>query len=519
MENKLTTSCFSFSSGNFSEIEIQSNMKPMYRKEPTNSLNSSIYKEIDEKDYEKSEEKINEIDHFICNECYSCPYIFFNSNNSFDMKCCKEFKKLRFRRENFNNNYSYKVIENKIINLCYKKHENQKIICYCPDCEMDLCEECLRQNKKHRNHSIIYFNNYAEKKEKIKELIIKTGLNSEIGDIDWKNRKRLIESLLNSYKYFPSFFVYKSIESAINYLSDLNEKEQLLKIIKHKNELININNNLNFTMPIIEIIIIEQNFNDLSILKKLNLKNLKKLNLKGNFINNIEPLLYCEFDELETLDLEGNNLNYKSMKDFDRMKFKKINFINLYINEINSIKIFEKVSQFKTLTIFHVGRNLFDKEEIIKNENKKYDLKFLKNFGISGNFTDETIDFVSNLILTDLEMFYVNINNLSSLNFLKDINCPKLFKLWAIENKLTDYNDIMKLKYKDNIRIINLKGNCIKNIDNLLDFISKLPSLRELNLSANEINIKSQKNKKIIEEINYKFKDLKLIIDNQNEKN
>ena len=98
MENKLTTSCFSFSSGNFSEIEIQSNMKPMYRKEPTNSLNSSIYKEIDEKDYEKSEEKINEIDHFICNECYSCPYIFFNSNNSFDMKCCKEFKKLRFRR-------------------------------------------------------------------------------------------------------------------------------------------------------------------------------------------------------------------------------------------------------------------------------------------------------------------------------------------------------------------------------------------------------------------------------------
>ena len=88
-----------------------------------------------------------------------------------------------------------------IINLCYKKHENQKIICYCTDCEVDLCEECLRKRNRHINHSNIYFNNYDEEQSIIKNLIIKTGLNSEIGDIDWKYRKRLIESLLNSYIY------------------------------------------------------------------------------------------------------------------------------------------------------------------------------------------------------------------------------------------------------------------------------------------------------------------------------
>ena len=197
------------------------------------------------------------------------------------------------------------------------------------------------------------------------------------------------------------------------------------------------------------------------------------------------------------------------------MSIPNIIYINLYKNEIESIKIFEKILNFKTLEIFHVGANLFDKKEIIKNGNKKYDLSFLKNLGITGNFTEETIHFTLNLILSNLEILYVSRNHLFSLDFLKGIECEKLFKLWAIENNLTDYNDILKLKYKDNIQIINLEENKISKIDNLSEFISNFKNLKELNLSANQINLEDEKNKKIIDDVKNKYKELKLSIGNQ----
>ena len=117
--------------------------------------------------------------------------------------------------------------------------------------------------------------------------------------------------------------------------------------------------------------------------------------------------------------------------------------------------------------------------------------------GITGNFTDETIHFTKNLILSNLEILYVSRNHLSSLDFLKNICCKNLFKLWAIENNLTDFNDILKLEYKDNIQIINLEENNISKVDNLSEFISKFPGLKELNLSSNQIDLDIQRNKTI----------------------
>ena len=509
MEENESLSCNSI--GNYEQIKESMNEKSF-----TNSFTSKNYiKEEDE-----DEDKINEINKviFICKKCHSRPKIIFNLDNSFDIKCnCTKIQNLWLRSKDFHNNYSFCAIEDVKKYFYCKEHKDNKYIGACPYCKDDICNECIETNI-HKNHQLLNFNEDAHISDIINllyRLIILTGQNSKIGNIDWDFRKNLIESVINSYKEFPCRNLYKSIKSAKNYLENLNKKEEFRRIITEEIELSFNKTNSNFIQTIIKIDISKQNFNDLSIFKELDLRNLKKLILKENYIKNIEPLYFCKFEQLEIFDLENNKLNYQSLKNFEKMQFSKIKFINLYINEIESIKIFEKILNFKTLTKFHIGANKFEKNEIINNINKKYDLNFIQNLGITGNFTDETIHFISNMILSDLETLYISRNNLSSLKILKDIKCPKLFKLWAIENNLKDFNDILNLSYKDKLSIINLKNNKIKNINNLIEFISNFPSLTELVLSNNEINLDVPNNRKIINNIKNKYINLQLNIENQ----
>ena len=201
------------------------------------------------------------------------------------------------------------------------------------------------------------------------------------------------------------------------------------------------------------------------------------------------------------------------MEKFEKMIFKNIMIINLFTNEIESPQIFEKIMNYNTLKIFFIGANKFTKEEIIKNGNTKYDLSHLKRIGLTENFINGNIYFILNMKLTGLKFIYLNKNNLSSLSFLKDMDWPNLVSFWARENNLTDYNDILKLKYKDKLKRINLKENNIENIDNLLEFISNFPKLRLLILGNNKINLDSPKNKQIIEDIKKKYKNLKIILE------
>lgn len=241
---------------------------------------------------------------------------------------------------------------------------------------MDICEECFRE--RHKRHFRVFFTDKSMEQliNHLRKLIDLINSNPKKEYINWKERKNLIGILLNEFNEAPCIKLYKSINSAKEYLENLNKEKQCGEIITEKKQF---NNKNSFNSPIIKINITKQNFNDLSVLKNSNLKNLKKLILNENNINNIEPLLNCDFKELDTLELERNKLNYQSLKDFEKMKLPNIYYLSLYINEIESIKIFEKISNFKTLEIFHVGANIFDKKEIIKNGNKSYDLSFLKN--------------------------------------------------------------------------------------------------------------------------------------------
>ena len=155
--------------------------------------------------------------------------------------------------------------------------------------------------------------------------------------------------------------------------------------------------------------------------------------------------------------------------------------------------------------------------EIIKNRNIEYylDLDFIKNIGLTGNFTRQTVHFIFKLKLQKLQFLYLNRNNLSSLDFLEALECPNLISFWAIENHLISFNGLSKLKYKNNIKRINLKDNNIKNIDDedLPNFISQFENLNLLVLANNRINWDTSNNSKKKKKINDKFKDLRFIFE------
>ena len=251
-----------------------------------------------------------------------------------------------------------------------------------------------------------------------------------------------------------------------------------------------------------------QNFSDLSIFNELKLDNLQKLQLQGNNIENIEPFLNCNFEKVKFLDLANNKLNDESFKNFDKLNFKDIRYINLYYNKIKSPSIFEKIINYPTLKTFFVGKNLFDEREVEKHLNQKNYLVNLKKLGVTGNFTDKSVKILSNFSFVKLQRLYISRNNLSSLSFLENVFCENLVSFWAIENNLTDYNDILKLPFKDKIEKINLKKNKISNIDNLLNFVKEFPSLKELVLLDNPIDLDKQENKQITKEIKMKNIDI-----------
>ena len=459
--------------------------------------------------------------YFMCKECKSSPKIIFKDSYLLDINCdCKEISDIRTKK--FIKKYSIHKKEDIGSLLNCHKHNQHKYECYCLDCERNLCEECLKETYLHDNHSISYFDTNIDSNEQLKtltDLIGKKREKLDEGDIDIREKLHLFEALINSFVEFPSYNFFTNIKNAIDYLKKLNINEMKEKIKIYKDNELKAIKEKSFLITYINIS--RQNFNDLSIFKELNnLNKLKTLILNENYISKIDPLLECDFEELENFEIERNKLNYKSLENFDKMKFKKIQFINLFRNEIESIKIFDKIIKFKTLTKFHVGENKFKKEEmieIIKNRNIEYylDLDFIKNIGLTGNFTRQTVHFIFKLKLQKLQFLYLNRNNLSSLDFLEALECPNLISFWAIENHLISFNGLSKLKYKNNIKRINLKDNNIKNIDDedLSNFISQFENLNLLVLANNRINWDTSNNSKLIKKINDKFKDLRFIFE------
>ena len=79
--------------------------------------------------------------------------------------------------------------------------------------------------------------------------------------------------------------------------------------------------------------------------------------------------------------------------------------------------------------------------------------------------------------------------------------------MWVNNNSINEYYSLCKYK---TLEFINIRRNCIKNIDNLIPFIDGFNGLKKLDISYNNIDFKDNKNINIIleagkrlDEINY----------------
>ena len=148
------------------------------------------------------------------------------------------------------------------------------------------------------------------------------------------------------------------------------------------------------------------------------------------------------------------------------------------------------------------------------NNNKSF-YKFpetLEEFGLTGNFNGENVEFIEKLGIDNLKTFYFSRNKITNLKYLKNIKFKRLERFWSISNELNDIKEIMNINNKESLKFINLRENKIKNLKELLDMISHFPKLEKLILSDNE-DIKEKEVEETMKSIKEKYnRDLSIII-------
>ena len=178
-----------------------------------------------------------------------------------------------------------------------------------------------------------------------------------------------------------------------------------------------------------------------------------------------------------------NYLDSSVIPILTKLNVPELNELNLFKNKITDIKIFELIKGFKKLKTFYIGENKF----INDGSNKFYEFQeYKEEFGLTGNFEGENINFVKRLGIENLKTFYISRNKITNLKCLQGINFLRLDEFWAISNNITDIKEIMNIKNKENLWKINLKQNDIQNFYELFNIIKYFPNLQILNLTDNK---------------------------------
>ena len=406
----------------------------------------------------------------------------------------------------------------------------------------------IDNNNSQKNHSNNLYNSSLlfNFNEKVAQSFIETIINifnnfnifiysSKIKEEDFTGFLEVINKFIMKYESKcnenDNSFINSSIEEIDNSIDSNLSTEYKAIYIKSVEELEN--NRGNSSLMVSIRLNDQKNFPSLSIFNQMKLDNLKILELKGNKIIDISPLLNLNLYFLETLDLEDNELDNQCVDVLNKIKLNNLIWLNLYINKITTIifyeimlasifvpifkkvptwshfishpviKIFEIIENFKTLKNLFLGNNPFSEDEI-KNNNKKYIFPCaLNELGITGNFNNESIHFIKYLNLENIKVIYLSRNNLTSLECLKNCYFYQLEQFWAADNLITDINEIKYLKNKKTIEKINLSGNKISVIkDKFLKLLNQFPNLKLINLKNNQID----ENKEIIKKIKNKVK-------------
>ena len=273
---------------------------------------------------------------------------------------------------------------------------------------------------------------------------------------------------------FNKFFLLSELNLSNNYISD--DQLQNLKSLLYLKTLNLSNNNLK-SGEISNLI--------------ANLKSIEKVNISNNNIENLEfkskcdTLLQLEIDlnKLTNLSFENKytfpNLMYLSINGNKLNNFPSVNNLcsleYLSISE-NEIKNFE-ITNLKNLKFLQLKGNLLTSNKI---QNCLQYIQFyecsynnLNNFIISGNHNN-----ISNLLLDNNKL--MNIDFEEKNNFCDNVELLDL-----------SYNLFVEIKFIENftnLQKLNLSFNQLRNLNNIVNHLEKIKSLRELNLIENDFN-------------------------------
>ena len=511
----------------------------------------------------KKENVIKEKKYIImCKECCFFPQIFFNENNTLNIKCnCKEITDMeygRFIKEYIIKNKSQNLLYSQIIfeNYCFCEIHNKPYTYFCWTCNkkydkicgVNLCDDCVRDTILHSNHIIKQFDNEMMKNiEKICRYIkneknIKIGANTSIEESNYdpnndnkENFLLILKMILICSKNYFCHNIHTTIAEAIKFINnkikrvfnytnninkDVNKNINIISISK-KNELLNINN-INRLLTYLKIIkykdeikkiksieLQKSNFYNINILGGRHFEKLEILSLANNNISNIKPLLNIRAPNLKKLSLNANKITDECMYVFKDMEFPKLNSLILESNYFHDFGLFNYFSKYEYLDLIYFGFNKF-----IKNYDKykdiKIEMKNIKEIGLTrGVFSDKTIKILSNFQFTYLQQLYISLNNLSSLDFVNSLTCIHLKVFWGYSNRFKEFYPLIRFK---ELEKINLSKNIISDISKLTDFIEKLKYLFIFDLSGNKIE-KNKENLDVIKKIKNSIrKDIKLLI-------
>jgi len=290
-----------------------------------------------------------------CPSCYKvhkdkekCPFLQFSiDSDEYSIKC-KE------KPSHFNNTYNF----------------------YCYDCKKNYCELCEKDHKYHRKIDIKNFildpkiiENIRESNKQYRSYITYYESLIRLNNFIIYSYEHYRENYNNIYNINTMHTYYKrNIEgnkNCIDYISNTFLEKQSLKEEDTK-----------------EIKIYNKSFNndDLKILTKLNIKNLKILELDYNSITNIDYFVNANFPELMILSLKNNEVtDISALKNAKFKDLKGLLLNNNYIKDIKPIGEFQKLrlidlrnNQIEDISIF--GAEKFNRLKCIYLSGNKIDL-------------------------------------------------------------------------------------------------------------------------------------------------
>ena len=299
--------------------------------------------------------------------------------------------------------------------------------------------------------------------------------------------------IINQYKEYTCYNIFKNIDNIYQkLLSKINKNNANNNIIRKSKRFID--NNYNAESNEINCVI-KENILDASFLIEKNPEKLEILELQETNISELSILENVNFVNLRHFNLSKNRIDNKNIAYLQGCNFKKLIYFDVSSNRLNDFSFFERVNNFPKLRKLYISSNKFN-NDIENLKNNIYNLSHIEEIGLSdGVFSDKSIELLKNFKFDNLKGLFLSYNQLSSLSFIKDLDCPILEEIYLDNNNLCEFEPLIKFT---NIKIIQINNNEIKDINNLKNFVNELKQLKKLNIKENKLD---KKNDNILREI------------------